>query len=134
MSRLIGRLPVFVYGTLRPEAARGPAAARLMRQGRVLGPARFRGRLYRVQWYPGAVASEAEEWVVGDLIALPAQGDLLARLDAFERYDPRAPHRGEFRRGAWEVEGPEGPMPAWVYTYHGPVWSGARIWSGDFLD
>lgn len=134
MPRLEAPLPVFVYGTLRPGAARGPAAARLAREATCLGPARVRGRLYRVHWYPGLVPSTAEEWVLGDLFALPHRGGLLQALDAYERFRPSQPKRGDFRRDVWEVTGPEGPVRAWVYGYHGPVSERLRIQSGDFLN
>lgn len=126
--------PVFVYGTLRPGAHGNPVAARLRREAAHLGPARVRGRLYRVHWYPGLVPDpDASCWVTGDLFALPPRGDLLAALDAFERYRPAQPRRGDFRRALHEVDTASGPVRAWVYAYHGPVQAGTLIGSGDFL-
>ncbi|WP_138465402.1 gamma-glutamylcyclotransferase [Poseidonocella sp. HB161398] len=128
-------LPVFVYGTLRPAAARLPVARRLMREGRLIGPARCPGRLYRIHWYPGLVAGDGpDEEVHGDLIALPPRSGLLALLDAYERFRPDQPRRGDFRRMARPVAGPAGRVEAWVYSYHGPVREDWRIPSGDFLD
>ena len=52
---------------------------------RLVGPAKWRGRLYRVAEFPGAVPCYEDEFVAGELYEL---GDdaatLLAQLDAYE--------------------------------------------------
>ncbi|MEM8553433.1 MAG: gamma-glutamylcyclotransferase family protein [Pseudomonadota bacterium] len=126
--------PVFVYGTLRPGAHNNRAAQRLLREAKPLGPAWLQARLYRIHWFPGVILSDdPTDQVRGDLFALPARGNLLTALDVFERYDPKRPKRGDFRRDLHQVLTETGAAKAWVYTYHGPISQSARVLSGDFL-
>lgn len=126
--------PVFVYGTLRPGAHGNRAATRLLREAKHLGPARLQAKLYRIHWFPGVVLSDdPDDRVKGDLFELPLRGELLAALDAYERYNPRRPKRGDFRRELQQVTTNTGQVTAWVYAYFGPVSEVQRIASGDFL-
>ncbi|MET8678530.1 gamma-glutamylcyclotransferase family protein [Streptomyces sp. NPDC004647] len=86
-----GRLPVFVYGTLRP----GQAYHDRFLGGRIAGeePGRMRGAvLYEGPGYPYAVA-DADGVIHGELITLAsAHYDiLLASLDELEEHAPGDP-------------------------------------------
>lgn len=119
---------LFVYGSLRRGSGH---AMSLWLSGRAdwRGPARLRGRLYRVSWYPGVVAGEGE--VLGDLYRLHDAAMALPELDAFE--DIRHEVGDEYRRdlAAVELEGAE--QLAWVYWYLKPVSEEGRVVSGDWL-
>ncbi|WP_370418177.1 gamma-glutamylcyclotransferase family protein [Streptomyces sp. QH1-20] len=110
------RLPVFVYGTLRP----GQGNHRRLLAGRTTAeePARLRGAvLYAGPGYPYAVSAPAESVIRGDLLTLaPARyAELLAALDELEGYAPGDP-RNLYERVAREVL-PDGggTVRAWVY-------------------
>ena len=122
---VIGKQRLFVYGTLRRDAA-NPFARRLRLNARFLGVARMQGRLYRVASYPGAVADKnTGEWVVGDLYLLRDPESLLAGLDAYEGAD--------FRRTPCTVvlDG-DRRLRAWAYLFRRPVSEDRRIASGEF--
>jgi gamma-glutamylcyclotransferase (GGCT)/AIG2-like uncharacterized protein YtfP len=90
------------------------------------------GRLYRVAYYPGLVASRrSREWVRGDVYAIDSPAKLLGILDAYEgRTAPR-----EFKRTTLPVLLDSGDLiEAWVYVYTRPTRGLPRIISGDFLN
>jgi len=123
---------LFVYGSLR-RAADFPEARMLAAGADHLGTATARGRLYRIAWYPGMVASDdPAERVTGDLFALrdPA---LLAALDAYEGCGPSDPAPQEYCRARILVESEAGPVEAWAYLFAHPLDDHPRITGGDFL-
>lgn len=110
-----GRLPFFVYGTLRP----GEHNHDLFLRGRTLSeePGRIRGIvLYDGPGYPYAVEEPAGV-VRGELVAaLPeAYGELLGALDRLEEYVPGDP-RSLYERVVRDVTRLDGTAArAWVY-------------------
>lgn len=125
---------LFVYGSLRRDAP-GSRHELLGEAAEFLGHGRVRGRLLDLGAYPGLVAAVTRaEWVRGELHAIPGQR-ALARLDAYEDYNPRRPERSLFLRREARVELDSGEVvAAWVYVYAGAVARGRRIASGDYLD
>jgi len=125
---------VFVYGTLR----RGASNAFRMEGGEFVRPGCVRGRLYRIDWYPGLVLDPEGGWVVGELWRVGA--DKLAELDEFEGLPAGRLEGTEYRR----VEGrvmecvvdPErwSGEPAWMWEWRGDGDEARRIASGDWLD
>ncbi|MFI1968674.1 hypothetical protein BLA24_11580 [Streptomyces cinnamoneus] len=132
-----GRLPVFVYGTLRPGLRNHD---RLLR-GRTVAerPARMRDAvLYEGPGYPFAVAERGGE-VHGELIAVAPRWyrPVLAALDELEGYRPGDP-RNLYERVEREVlvEG-AGTVRAWVYLAAEATAlrlraSGTRVVGGDW--
>jgi len=118
---------LFVYGTLR----RGARMHDLLEvAARPVGPASYRGRLYPLGGYPGAVASDDPGDVVrGELYALPPAGAeaLLVRLDRYEG-------PGFERVRAEVLLGDQRPVGSWVYLYRGSLAGRPRIVSGDYLE
>lgn len=127
----MGDAYLFVYGTLR-TGFDGPMARRLRREARHVGSAFAKGALYRVAHYPGFVPGE-EGRVPGDLFALPDAAATLAWLDLYEECAPHFPAPHEYRRERMGIEGPDGPVEAWVYVYARDIACLKRILSGDFL-
>lgn len=127
----------FAYGTLRPGAPRAalPAdlADLLAACAQPVGPARVRGRLLRVADYPALVLDDDSGWVTGDLMRMTAPARLLPALDAYEECSPDFPPPQEYRRALIDIEGPDGPIPAWVWLYARPTEGLPVIASGDFL-
>ncbi|MEX2617124.1 MAG: gamma-glutamylcyclotransferase family protein [Alphaproteobacteria bacterium] len=125
---------LFVYGSLRRGAGH-PIHRILARHATPLGPAVWQGRLYRIGWYPGAVASDnATDGVRGDVYRLRAPRLTLPPLDRFENCGPGFPVPTEFVRERHAVRRPDGGfLSAWIYVYHRPVNGLRRIAGGDFL-
>ena len=81
---------VFVYGTLRS----GASNTHRMQGARLIGSARVRATLYRVDWYPGlklrprvlgdnsAKKASEEPWVLGEIYEVDR--GLMAQLDDYE--------------------------------------------------
>jgi gamma-glutamylcyclotransferase (GGCT)/AIG2-like uncharacterized protein YtfP len=109
---------LFVYGSLMSTAGHR-MGARLRAEARLVGAASIQGRLYRVSWYPGAVASaDPEQRVHGEVYALGDPSRTLAWLDAYEGIVPGSEEAGEYRRlerPARLATGVE--VTAWVYLY-----------------
>ena len=122
---------LFVYGTLRP-GCNDPMAAWLMSVARHAGRANARGRLFRVQHYPGFVPCPSGI-VAGDLFLLSGDPAVLDRLDVYEECSPDYPAPHEYRRERLIVESDNGPAEAWVYVYQWNVDGLDLIESGDFL-
>lgn len=122
---------LFVYGTLRPGFD-GPMAYWLSQVARHVGGAVARGRLYRVDGYPGFVPGGGGE-VAGDLFALPDAGRLLAALDEHEECAGHHPRPHEYHRQILAVRREQGPVKAWTYVYVRDVAGLPLIESGDFL-
>jgi gamma-glutamylcyclotransferase (GGCT)/AIG2-like uncharacterized protein YtfP len=125
---------IFVYGSLRRDAP-GSRHELLGADAEFLGHGRVRGRLLDLGAYPGLVAAVTRaDWVRGELHAIP-DGRALARLDAYEDYDPRRPEQSLFLRREAKVALDSGEVvAAWVYVYAGAAARGRRIVSGDYLD
>jgi gamma-glutamylcyclotransferase (GGCT)/AIG2-like uncharacterized protein YtfP len=109
---------IVFYGTLR---AGYKAHARLGLGSALVyaGKCRLQGKLYNLGRYPGFVPgtarAEGEVYRISD----PA---VLARLDAFEGYDPRKPGRSRYLRKIVSVPRAHGSavrVPAWIYVFNG---------------
>jgi gamma-glutamylcyclotransferase (GGCT)/AIG2-like uncharacterized protein YtfP len=124
-------LRLFVYGSLRRDAP--GSRHELLGDAECLGPGRVRGRLLDLGAYPGLVAAVTrDEWVRGEVYAIPGRRTL-ARLDAYEDYDPERPERSLFLRREAAVElDSTATVTAWVYVYAGPARRARRIASGDY--
>ena len=131
LLQLMDQQLLFVYGTLRAGFA-GPMAKWLASVARHAGPATARGRLYRVQDYPGFVPCPTS-LVVGDLFLLPTDPAVLDRLDEHEECSAHFPAPHEYRRQRLIVQSESGPAQAWVYVYSRDVGRLELIESGDFL-
>lgn len=136
---------LFVYGSLRRDVASLPEqsqafAAGLHREARLVGLGWTQGRLYRVSdWFPAMVEPNGpEDWVRGDVLAVPDTAEFWGRLDAFEEAGP-APEairdeRFLYRRLILPVRLDNGDSTAaWGYVYNHTVNEMQRIGSGDWL-
>jgi len=127
---------LFAYGTLRPDRAPPGIAAVARRLGRVAA-ATISGRLYDLGSYPGAVLDPCTNAKVhGEVLRLPDDPDVLARLDAYEGFDPSEPRRSLFVRVTTRATLTDGrTLACWVYVYNrepagAPLLAGGR-WSAD---
>ncbi len=129
------KLPVFVYGTLRPGQKNYP---RLL-QGRTLRefPARVHGRLYFVSngGYPYVLPEDGTVW--GDLVELEPEhyDETLQELDLLEEYDPQDEAQSVYLRRPTEVFLDDGRCRlAWIYYWNAFQILGDLVESGDFAD
>jgi gamma-glutamylcyclotransferase (GGCT)/AIG2-like uncharacterized protein YtfP len=125
------QLPLFVYGTLK-SSARNSTTDALMQRAVLLGAATYQGRLYRVDCYPGLVASADDgDNVEGELYQL-ASAAQLAALDDYEECGATEARPTEFVRQVQAVtvaagQTRERKIEAWVYLYTRSVKSLLRI-------
>ena len=125
---------LFVYGTLKRGLAAGHVLDRLAdhyRNGTV------RGRLYRLDGYPGAIAADdPNDLIHGEVFRLRQPAAALASLDAYEETAS-----GLYRRERWPVTladaarhsaNTEAVVEAWIYVYNRSIEGRPRIRSGRF--
>ncbi len=119
---------VFVYGTLRP----GGSNHFRMAGGRFVGKGWVRGRLYRIDWYPGLMLDEEAGEVKGEIFEVTTEQ--LHELDVFEGLSAGEVEGSEYRRVLTEVTDGEKTTHAWVWEWIGPVDETRLIASGDWLE
>jgi len=118
-----------VYGTLRRGGGGRAAAGLEVGDVTDLGPCRLPGVLIHLGAYPGLVDGDGE--VVGELLRC-AGAAVLARLDAFEGFDPALPFAPLFVRRRCTLLQPHG-VAAWVYRFAGDAASFPPLPGGDWL-
>ena len=124
---------LFVYGTLRRDAGHAEHAT-LAGLATFEAPARVRGRLYIVDWYPGLVVDADAGWVVGELWRLHPGADLTA-LDVYEGCGPDDPAPHEYARTIVGAERTDtaAAVDTWIYAYAGSTDRLAVVATGDWL-
>ncbi len=124
---------LFVYGTLRSACETG-AHKQYLHRADFISPAKIRGQLYMVDYYPGLVLSETEQWAMGEVYLLEDDAQL-HDLDVYEGCAKKSPQPHEYERRMTQVVLNSGePMDAWVYVYKQETEHLPRINSGDFLN
>ena len=130
---------LFVYGTLRQCAQRRAAGNRcyqlLQQHATLVGKGRLQAKLYLVDYYPGAVASNNPKWqVTGEVYQLKQPELLLAELDQYEECGPGFASPTEYLRLQQEITLESGErINAWVFIYKHPTDGLEQIMSGNFL-
>lgn len=114
---------VFVYGTLR----RGGSNDFRMAESRFVAEGTVRGRLYRIDWYPGFVADENAGPVAGEIFL--ADAETIAALDEFEGCEYR---RVRIAVEVREEAGAASKVQAWIWEWLGATSESQRI-GGDWL-
>src|ERR1700710_3136772 len=97
--------------------------------------AHCRGRLYRVQHYPGLVLSDdPADIVCGELYRLRAPAELLREFDMYEACGEGFAAPTEYVRQMLSLTSDAGAISeAWTYIYNWPVSGLPRIASGRFM-
>jgi gamma-glutamylcyclotransferase (GGCT)/AIG2-like uncharacterized protein YtfP len=133
MTGICDRL--FVYGTLM-RGFDHPMAKLLSKSADFLGEAKCKGRLYRVNHYPGLVLSDdPAEIVFGAVYRLRAGEELLREFDMYEACGEGFAEPTEYVRKMLAVALDDGTASeAWTYVYNWPVAQLTRIASGRFLE
>lgn len=124
---------VFVYGTLRSACETG-AYRQYLSGADFISPAKIRGQLFMVDYYPGLVLSETEHWALGEIYLLEDETQL-HNLDVYEGCAKKSPQPHEYERHMTQVILTNGEqMTAWVYVYQQETHGLPIIRSGDFLN
>ncbi|MGH9840762.1 MAG: gamma-glutamylcyclotransferase family protein [Blastocatellia bacterium] len=126
---------LFVYGTLRPAIVREELRW-LIEMLKPIGRATVRGRLYDLGEYPGAVLDpQCHTLVVGDLLELPANEQIVAALDEYEGCVEGDPDASLFVRSRCWVRLDDGrEIESWIYLYNRDVSSATLIPKGDYVN
>jgi gamma-glutamylcyclotransferase (GGCT)/AIG2-like uncharacterized protein YtfP len=119
---------VFVYGTLR----RGASNHFRMAGADFVAAGTVRGRMYRIDWYPGLVLDGGGDWIHGEVYAV--REEILTALDVFEGVSAHEVDGAEYRRVRAEVRTTSGAsLVAWVWEWLGRVEETSAIPGGDWL-
>jgi gamma-glutamylcyclotransferase (GGCT)/AIG2-like uncharacterized protein YtfP len=125
---------LFVYGTLM-RGFDHPMARLLSANADFVAEASCRGRLYRIQHYPGLVLSDdAADAVHGEVFRLRQPQPMLREFDMYEACGEGFAAPTEYLRQRLSLTLADGSTcEAWTYVYNWPVDEAARITSGRFL-
>jgi len=124
---------LFVYGTLLNGS--NPFGAILLANSSFVNHAKFKGNLYDIGEYPGAVAADSEDcWVHGRVFLLNNPEQTLKILDGYEGFGEGQPKPNLFIRALVEVETDEKMLLCWIYLYNLPVHGLRQIVSGRYRD
>jgi len=123
---------LFVYGTLLDES--NPYAVFLKENSRFFQKGRFKGELYNIGNYPGAIVNQmAGTFVYGSIFLLNDPNSVLNELDDYEGFGDDFVQPNEFVRKLIEVETEDAMLSCWVYLFNHPVDGLLVIESGKYL-
>jgi gamma-glutamylcyclotransferase (GGCT)/AIG2-like uncharacterized protein YtfP len=126
-------LYLFVYGTLL-DADNG--VANFMRKHcSFVKPGKFKGILYDIGEYPGAVSMHnAAGYVHGSIYLMSNAPLVLEKLDDYEGFGPGQEQPNLFVRKLLEIETITRSFDCWTYLYNKPVEKLRVIENGDYLN
>lgn len=123
---------LFVYGTLQQSA--NPFGLHLAEHSTKITLGKFRGRLFDIGPYPGAIYDDmANTYVQGSVLSLHHLAGTLNLLDEYEGFGSTEAQPNEFVRELIDVECSSGTLQCWAYLYNLPVCDFTHIESGDYL-
>jgi len=123
---------LFVYGTLLD--ADNEFARYLNNNCTFYGNGKFKGRLYDIGEYPGAIADQNYHYYVyGNIFALNNSSKVLKYFDDYEGYDDEQDQPDLFIRRMMDIETVNGIVNCWVYLYSLPVNRFKLIESGNYV-
>ncbi|MEJ6982352.1 gamma-glutamylcyclotransferase family protein [Pedobacter sp. P351] len=124
---------LFVYGTLLHSA--NFFGSYLQNNSRHINKGKFKGTLYDIGEYPGAVYDKnISTYVYGDLVSVFNREETFKILDEYEGYGNDEIQPNEFIRKIIEVEIESNNIQCWTYLYNLPVNQFLRIDSGNYKD
>jgi gamma-glutamylcyclotransferase (GGCT)/AIG2-like uncharacterized protein YtfP len=127
---------VFVYGSLR-RGFQGTAYEYISRYFNFFGEAKVKGRLFDLGEYPGAVPTQDDLFIRGELYIVKNENEFswaIAQLDDYEGVLVEPNEKPMYRREIADIYVNDAIVPAWIYWYNGNVNDKPVISSGDILD
>ena len=123
---------LFVYGTLLDK--QNEFGAYLNAKCSFYAEGRFKGRLYDIGEYPGAVTDTAgSDYVYGKIFTVNDPDNVLKRLDYYEGFGADQAKPNLFIRERIVIETDNKPVMCWVYLYNLQVEGLRLIKSGKYL-
>ncbi|MEN0054737.1 MAG: gamma-glutamylcyclotransferase family protein [Mucilaginibacter sp.] len=123
---------LFVYGTLL--SSQNQYGAYLQQHCTFLQTGKFRGRLYDMGEYPGAVFSdEGDQYVHGSIYQMDDTENILSFIDDYEGFGANQEQPNLFIRILKGIETPTETITCWVYIYNLSVEHLPHIKSGRYL-
>ncbi|MDB5109561.1 MAG: hypothetical protein JWR67_675 [Mucilaginibacter sp.] len=123
---------LFVYGTLLESG--NEFALYLQNNSTVYAKGKFKGRLYDIDKYPGAVDDPDYEYdVYGSICLLKNPSAALKHIDQYEGFGIGQPQPYLFIRKLIKAVTDQGLITCWVYIYNLPITGLHQISSGDYL-
>ena len=127
---------VFVYGSLR-SGFQSTAYEYISRYFIFFGEAKVKGKLFDLGEYPGAVPTQDDSFIRGELYIVKNENEFswaIAQLDDYEGVLVEPNEKPMYRREIADIYVNDAIVPAWIYWYNGNVSDKPVISSGDILD
>ncbi|HZY40257.1 MAG TPA: gamma-glutamylcyclotransferase family protein [Mucilaginibacter sp.] len=122
---------LFVYGTLLDES--NPYGVYLKENSRYHAEGRFKGKLFNIGNYPGAVTHQAPDaFVFGSVFLINNPETVLKELDDYEGFGDDFAQPNEFVRELATIDTEGGTLNCWIYLYNYPVGGLPVIESGSY--
>ncbi|MEO8885190.1 MAG: gamma-glutamylcyclotransferase family protein [Mucilaginibacter sp.] len=123
---------LFIYGSLLET---DNEFGRYLKQYAVyFKPGKFKGKLYDVGEYPGAITYPAGDYFVhGSIVILNNITEALKRLDDYEGYGDDQLQPNLFIRKLLTITTDDKAVKCWVYLYNHQISQLKQIYSGDYL-
>jgi gamma-glutamylcyclotransferase (GGCT)/AIG2-like uncharacterized protein YtfP len=123
---------LFVYGTLLDK--QNEFGAYLNAKCSFYAEGRFKGRLYDIGEYPGAVSdANGSYYVYGKVFLINDPDNVLKQLDHYEGFGADQAQPNLFIREFIVIETDNEPVECWVYLYNLPIEGLRLIKSGKYL-
>ncbi len=123
---------LFVYGTLLD--ADNEFGSYLHNNATIGTTGTFRGRLYDIGEYPGAVTDSENNYPIHGTICKLNTTEALAVLDDYESFGPEQEQPNLFVRKLLAVNSGQSLVDCWVYLYNRSVEGLEEIKSGNYLN
>jgi gamma-glutamylcyclotransferase (GGCT)/AIG2-like uncharacterized protein YtfP len=125
---------IFVYGTLRRDA-NSEMHQLLAKHAEFVNDATYQGKLYKIDYYPGAVPSDdPNDAIQGEVYLLHQADVVLPLLDQYEEFGSEFPKPNEYIRLKQTVTLKNGrTVTAWVYIYNHSTEGLELIKSANFI-
>ncbi len=123
---------LFIYGSLLETD--NLFGSYLQQYGTFYSKGKFKGKLFDVGEYPGALYNPAGTyWVYGSIVVLDNVEEALKVIDDYEGYGYDQLQPNLFIRKLLTIITGDKPVKCWVYLYNHPVNHLKQIHSGDYI-
>jgi len=123
---------LFIYGSLLETD--NEFGRYLKQHATIYKPGKFKGKLYDIGEYPGAIyLPNADYKVHGIILQLTNVNETLTVIDDYEGFGNDQLQTNLFIRKLLTVQTADGNVKCWVYLYNQPTTHLKQILSGDYL-